>query len=165
MGEDDVPLLLAQRGNRGGVPGGEPGMIEALVSGVCGPVLGVIEIQVVEQGAPDSGAHIHMEHPRHPIGAEGHKQGVVQGGHRTVVLPPAHHPHLLGVQQLSGQLNKFPFPQLPAQTAHWNQSFPHNYRVSPASFPCPHHTLSFSKCHLRNFYNFTGSVPGLLSQI
>ena len=61
-------------------------MVEALVARMSGLVLGVVEVQVVKQRPPDGGAHIHMEHPGHPIGAEGHKQGVVQGGHRAVVL-------------------------------------------------------------------------------
>ena len=82
------------------------------------------EVQVVEQCAPDGGAHVHAEHPGHPVGGEGHKEGVVQGGDRAVVLPPAHHPHLVGVQQFPGQVDKLPLPELAAETAHRNHSFP-----------------------------------------
>ena len=114
MGEDNVLLLVGEGGEGSGVPGGEPGVVETLVAGVGRFVPGVVEIQVVKQGSPDGSVHVQPEQPGHPVGTEGHKQGVVQRSHRTVVLPPAHHPHRLGVQQFSGQLHKLPFPQLTA---------------------------------------------------
>ena len=48
VGENDVLLLGGQVGECRGVAGGEAGMIEALVAGVGGFVLGIIQVQVVE---------------------------------------------------------------------------------------------------------------------
>ena len=137
MGEDDVALLGGQCGQSGGVPGRKPGVVKALVPRVGGFVLGVVEVQVVEQGPPDGGAHIQMEQPGHPVGTKSHEQGVVQGGDRPVVLPAAHHPHLFGVQELPCQGEKLPLPQAPLHIAHWNQSF----------LPAEGHTLSAPIIH------------------
>ena len=86
MGEDNVPLLGGEGGQRGGVSGSESGVVKALAAGVRGFVFRVIQVQVVEQGPPHGSAYVHPERPGHPIGAEGHKQRVIQGGNRAVVL-------------------------------------------------------------------------------
>ena len=120
----------------------------------------------MEQGPSDGGAHVQAEHPGNAVGAERHKQGVVQRGHRAMVLPPAHHPNLLGVQQLTGQLYKLPFPQPALYMVHWNPSFP---PLQGRCVFCPHHTRFRRKCHLKNITNFlpgfSGSVLSLLPQI
>ena len=99
-------------------------MVKALVARVGGFVLGVIQVEVVEQPAAGRRRRVQPQQAGAAVGPVGHKQGVVQGGDRAVVLPPAHHPHLVGVQQLPGQVDKLPLPELAAETAHWNHSFP-----------------------------------------
>ena len=121
MGENDVLLLGGQVGECRGVAGGEAGMIEALVAGVGGFVLGIIQVQVVEQAPPGGGIGVQTQKASQSVGTVSHKQGVIQGGDGTVVFPSAHHPYLVGVQQFTGQFQKF---MLTDFQAHWNQSFP-----------------------------------------
>ena len=51
MGEDNIPLLVAQVGELLGIAGGGPGMVKALPAGVGRLISGVIEVQVVQESA------------------------------------------------------------------------------------------------------------------
>ncbi len=48
MGEDNIPLLVAQVGELLGIPGRRTGVVETLAPGVGGLVPGVIEVQIVQ---------------------------------------------------------------------------------------------------------------------
>ena len=102
VGDDDVLLLVGQPAAQlGGVFGGGLGVGEALVALVLAVVVGVIEVQVVEQPAPGGGHVVHAPAPGQAEGHVGHEDGVLVAVHAGVVGDGLHGAHLVAHQQVA----------------------------------------------------------------
>ncbi len=94
MGEDNIPLLVAQVCELLGIAGGGPGMVKALPARVGRLVTGVVEVQIVQESASGGSGLVQAQSPGGAERPVSHKQGVVQGGDAVMMAPAAHHPYL-----------------------------------------------------------------------
>ena len=102
VGDDDILLLGGEPPAEGlGVSEGELGVVEALVTGMGGAVLGIVEVQVVEQAAPGRRHIVQIPPPGQPEGDIGHEDRVLIAAGAGVVRDAFHGADLVGGEEIS----------------------------------------------------------------